>query len=77
MQPTTKKWQNYVLPPGEYRVFLVARFVSAEIKSAATWRISCNTYVDALTLWTPEDGIPTLRKLSYAAGLRYTVQTDC
>ena len=28
-----------------------------------------------LTLWTPEDGIPTLRKLLYAAGLRYTVQT--
>ena len=28
-----------------------------------------------LTLWTPGDGIPTFRKLSYAAGLRYTVQT--
>ena len=28
-----------------------------------------------LTRWTPEDGIPTLRKLPYAAGLRYTVQT--
>ena len=26
-----------------------------------------------LTLWTPEDGIPTLRKLPYAARLRYTV----
>ena len=30
---------------------------------------------DVLTLWTPEDGIPTLHKLPYAAGLRYTVQT--
>ena len=28
-----------------------------------------------LTLWTLEDGIPTLRKLPYAAGLLYTVQT--
>ena len=28
-----------------------------------------------LTLWTPEDGILTLRKLPYAARLRYTVQT--
>ena len=31
MQPTTKKWQNYVLPPDKCRVFLVARFVLAEI----------------------------------------------
>ena len=31
--------------------------------------------VSILTLWTPEDGIPTLRKLPYAAELRYTVQT--
>ena len=30
-----------------------------------------------LTLWTPEDGISTLRKLPYAAGLRYTVRTAC
>ena len=37
-----------MLPSGEYRVFLVARFVLAEIKSAATLRISCNTYADAL-----------------------------
>ena len=28
-----------------------------------------------LTLWTPEDGIPTICKLPYAAGLLYTVQT--
>ena len=28
-----------------------------------------------LTLWTLEDGIPTICKLPYAAGLRYTVQT--
>ena len=28
-----------------------------------------------LTLWTPEDGIPTFRKLPNAAKLRYTVQT--
>ena len=33
------------------------------------------TGVNSLTLWTPEDGIPTLRKKSHAAGLRYTVQT--
>ena len=30
-----------------------------------------------LTFWTPEDGIPTLRKLPYAASLRYTVRTAC
>ena len=28
-----------------------------------------------LTLWTPEDGIPTFRKRPNAAKLRYTVQT--
>ena len=28
----------------------------------------------ALTLWTPEDGIPTFRKCPNAAKLRYTVQ---
>ena len=28
-----------------------------------------------LTLWTPEDGIPTFRKCPNAAKLRYTVQT--
>ena len=27
-----------------------------------------------LTLWTPEDGIPTFRKCPNAAKLRYTVQ---
>ena len=48
MQPTTKKLQNEVLPPGEYRVFVVARFVLDELKSATTWRISYNTYADAL-----------------------------
>ena len=31
----------------------------------------------ALTLWTPEVGIPTLRKLPYAARRRYTVGTVC
>ena len=31
--------------------------------------------ITLLTLWTPEDGIPTICKLSYAAGLLYTVQT--
>ena len=30
-----------------------------------------------LTLWTPEVGIPTLRKLPYAARRRYTVGTVC
>ena len=30
-----------------------------------------------LTLWTPEVGIPTLRKLPYAARMRYTVGTVC
>ena len=34
-----------------------------------------HTYATTLTLWTPEDGIPTSLKLPYAAGLRYTVQT--
>ena len=37
------------------------------------WTISFNT----LTLWTPEVGIPTLRKLPYAARKRYTVGTVC
>ena len=37
-----------MLPPSEYRVFLVARFVPAEIKSANIWQISCITYADAL-----------------------------
>ena len=31
--------------------------------------------VSNLTLWTPEDGIPTFRKRPNAAKLRYTVQT--
>ena len=30
-----------------------------------------------LTLWTPEVGIPTLRKLPYAARMRHTVGTVC
>ena len=34
-------------------------------------------FLRLLTLWTPEDGIPTLRKLPYAARLRYTVRTAC
>ena len=33
------------------------------------------TAVFLLTLWTPEDGIPTLRKLPYAARMWYTVGT--
>ena len=50
MQLTTKKWQNQVLPPDEYRVFLLAMFSFCRLRStsAATWRISCNTYADFL-----------------------------
>ena len=31
--------------------------------------------VEMLTLWTPEDGIPTFRQRQNGAKLRYTVRT--
>ena len=40
-------------------------------------RSKSDLVVASLTLWTPEDGIPTLRKLPYDARMRYTVGTVC
>ena len=50
-------------------------YSSKEFLSRFGENLFCNIVTNVLTLWTPEDSIPTFRKLPNAAKLRYTVQT--
>ena len=72
---------NIITPEDSYHVEDINEFIQREMRKNGHYdkandkdniKISANT--NTLTLWTPEDGIPTFRKCPNAAKLRYTVQ---
>ena len=58
-----------------WKFLLIETWKILEETDATGSYLALHQKITPLTLWTPEDGIPTICKLPYAAKLRYTVQT--
>ena len=64
-----------IIIPCQFINPLATEFIYLTTSAKCAGPINRPTIVKGLTLWTPEDGIPTFRKRPNAAKLRYTVQT--